>query len=145
MNNGEQFKIESIGELAMCYEVFQKEWITGVRLESEIKDFQEGYRFIQKEDDDLFLFFEEQSFKTISPPGFILQYREALKQKRPMRLEDVPIEISNKYLPALHDFVNLFVIWKSWGTDADGLHMEFGPEFYQAFKEQIEKIGKQLK
>jgi hypothetical protein len=129
----------------MCYVAYEKKW-TNSSISQEMALFMKGYRFILKDDYGKIGLVKTAPpvYKEILPPAFILQYREALKPKRPMRIEDVPIEISNKYLLTLHHFADLYVIWKSWGTDASGLQMEFGPEFYAAFKEQIQAIEKAL-
>jgi hypothetical protein len=149
MNNGEQFEIKSIAELEMCHEVYGKEWNPSYYLEDEVGDFiNRKYRFVGKINKVISLGIEVPVCKTVPPPDFILQYREAIKAikpKRPMRLEEVPVEIGNQYLPVLHDFVNFYLIWKSWGTNEGGLRMEFGPEFYAAFKDQIQEIEKALK
>jgi hypothetical protein len=149
MNNWEQFEIKSIAELEMCHEVYGKEWNPSYDLEDEVGDFiNRKYRFVGKLNEVISLGLEVPVCKTIPPPNFILQYREvikAIKPKKPMQLSEVPEGIRSQYIPALEDFVRLYLIWKSWETNESGLRMEFGPEFYAAFKDQIQEIEKALK
>jgi hypothetical protein len=146
MNNGEQFEIKSIAELAMCYEVYEKEWSPEYSLDIEIESFEDNnQRFILKDRGEFMLHNGQVKYKTVPPPNFILQYREALKPKKPMTIDEVPQDVLCKYFLPLSKFRALYIIWKSWGTDASGLRMEFGPEFYAAFKDQIQEIEKALK
>jgi hypothetical protein len=146
MNNWEQFEIKSIAELAMCYEAYGKEWNPSYDLNYEIDDFiNQKRRFVGKLNEQISLGLEVAVCKTVPPPDFILQYRKALKPKKPMTIDEVPQDVLCKYFLPLSKFRALYLIWKSWKTDASGLRMEFGPEFYAAFKDQIQEIEKALK